>query len=133
MLTYSNLISLKTFEERMDYLATDSMPSEVTFGALRFLNQAFYNSLRWKRVRMHVIARDLGCDLSMPGHTIFGKTIVHHMNPLEPKDIYNDSEKLLNPEFLVTVSHRTHHGIHFGFQTDLQFNTERFEGDTKLW
>ena len=133
MLTYSELMLYETFEDRMDYLATDSMPSEITFGALRFLNQAFYNSQQWKLVRMHVIARDLGCDLSIPGRTIFGKTIVHHMNPLTPKDIYEKSEKSFNPEFLVTVSHNTHQGIHFGRRPDIQFEIERFKGDTKLW
>ena len=133
MLTYSELILYETFEDRMDYLATDSRPSEITFGALRFLNQAFYNSRQWKHVRLYVIARDLGFDLSIPGRTIFGKTIVHHMNPLLPKDIYDKSEISLSPEFLITVSHSTHQGIHFGRVSDIPFEIERVKGDTKLW
>lgn len=133
MLTYSDLILLKTFEERMEYLATDSTPSEITFGSLRSLNQAFYNSRLWKRVRDEVISRDVGFDLGVPGYNIVGRIIVHHMNPLVPKDIYNNSKNALDPEFLISVSNETHLGIHFGPREVLQFNTERFAGDTKLW
>jgi hypothetical protein len=131
MLTYTDLITFPTFEERVEFLRTDGKPSELTFDALRFLNQTFYNSRVWKRVRASVIARDLGFDLAIPGRVIFGRVIVHHMNPLIPKDIYLQSERALDPEFLITVSHDTHQAIHFGY---LKANIiDRFSGDTKLW
>ena len=132
LLTYSDLILLRTFEERLGYLRTDGLPSEMTFGQLRSLNQRFYASRLWKQTREAVIVRDLGYDLAIPGRAIFGKVIVHHMNPLRPKDIYHESERALNPEFLVTVSHNTHQGIHFGSQEHEPYS-ERFPGDTKLW
>ena len=104
----------------------------MTFGQLRSLNQKFYASRLWKQTREVVIARDLGYDLGIPDRPIFGKVIVHHMNPLRPKDIYHSSEWALDPEFLVTVSHNTHQGIHFGSQ-EHELYLERFAGDTKLW
>jgi len=132
MLTYTDLVLYSTFEERLEYLETDGKPSELTFDELRYLNQKFYNSRGWKRVRALVIARDLGFDLGIPGREILGKVLVHHMNPLIPKDIYLQSEKALSPEFLITVSHDTHQAIHFGYvKWDLM--EERVEGDTNLW
>lgn len=131
MLTYSDLVEIPTFEERVAFLRTDGKPSELTFDELRFLNQTFYNSRSWKRVRATVIARDLGFDLAIPGREIFGRVLVHHMNPLIPKDFYLQSDKTLNPEFLITVSHETHLAIHFGY---VKANiVDRFSGDTKLW
>ncbi len=133
MLTYTDLILLPTFKERVDFLRTDGKPSELIFDDLRFLNQALYNSRSWKTVRASVIARDLGFDLAIPGREIFGRVLVHHMNPLIPKDIYLHSEKILDPEFLITVSHDTHQMIHFGHSGKLDIVTDRFSGDTKLW
>jgi hypothetical protein len=132
MLTYTDLIMLPTFEERLDFLRTDGKPSELTFAELRYLNQRFYNSRRWKDVRRLVIARDMGYDLGIPGREIMGKVLVHHMNPLLPKDIYLYSERALDPEFLITTSHDTHQAIHFGYDKPEVF-IERHPGDTKLW
>ena len=132
MLTYTDLIMIPTFEERIDFLRTDGKPSELIFDKLRFLNQHLYNSKSWKSVRASVIARDLGFDLAIPGREILGRVLVHHMNPLIPKDIYFQMEKVLDPEFLITVSHDTHLAIHFGYiKADIV--TDRFSGDTKLW
>lgn len=132
MRTYSELIKLLTYEERLAYLRTDVLPSELTFDKLRYLNQRFYNSRGWKLTRNFVITRDLGFDIAVPGREIFGKAIVHHMNPLVPKDLYLGHEKLLDPEGLITVSHYTHEAIHFGFERPDPF-IERESGDTKLW
>lgn len=132
MLTYTDLIMIPTFEDRLEFLRTDGMPSELTFADLRFLNQSFYNSRSWKIVRESVIARDLGFDLAIPGYEISGRVIVHHMNPLIPKDIYFNSEKALDSEFLVTVSNDTHLAIHFGSRIPANFE-DRFSGDTNLW
>jgi hypothetical protein len=135
MLTYTDLITLSTFEERLDFLRTDGKPSELAFDELRFINQRFYNSRRWKNVRKAVIGRDLGYDLGIPGREIYGRVFVHHMNPLIPKDLYLNSQVALDPEFLITTSHATHQMIHFGIPTmgDIDFFIERAPGDTKLW
>ena len=133
MLTYTELMTKDSYEDRLRYLRTDGTPSEVTFGPLRKLNQRFYNSSVWRAARDAVIARDLGYDLAIPGRPIFGKVIVHHMNPLSPSDLVHSWDVALNPEFLITVSNDTHLGIHFGYEPEIAFGTERFAGDTKLW
>lgn len=132
MKTYSELVKLPTYEERLAYLRTDGLPSEVTFDQLRYLNQRFYNSKAWKLARRYVITRDLGFDLAVPGRDIFGKVMVHHMNPILPKDVYLGHEEILDSEFLITVSHYTHQAIHYGRETPDPF-IEREPGDTKLW
>ena len=132
MLTYSDLILLPTFEGRLEFLRTDGLPSEITFDQLRYVNQKFYNSRAWKRVRQSVIARDLGFDLAVPGREIFGKVLVHHMNPLTPKDLLLHSEGALEPEFLITTSHQTHQAIHFGIM-EPDTLLDRSLGDTNLW
>lgn len=132
MLTYSDLILLPTFEERLYFLRTEGLPSEITFDQLRYLNQKFYNSRAWKRVRGSVIARDLGFDLAVPGREIFGRVLVHHMNPIAPKDLLYHSEGALDSEFLITTSHDTHQAIHFGAEK-LDILPDRSLGDTNLW
>jgi len=132
MLVYSDLIQLPTFEERLEFLRTDGLSSELTFDKLRYLNQKFYNSRSWKTSRAFVISRDLGFDLAVPGREIIGRVLVHHMNPLLPKDLLYHSEEALDPELLVTTSYQTHRAIHFG--TELQeIVSDRKPGDTKLW
>lgn len=132
MMTHTDLIRFPTFEERLSYLRVDGPPSEIGFDKLRFLNQKFYQSSTWKRIRSNVISRDLGFDLGIPGREIIGKVIVHHMNVLKPKDIINHSDIALDPEYLITVSYETHQAIHFGspIREPIQ---DRFSGDTKLW
>ena len=132
MLTISEMMEYLTFEERLDYLMLEAASSQMTFESLRELNQAFYNSPLWKKIRLRVIARDLGYDLAVPGREIVGKVMVHHMNPLRPKDLLNMSELATNPEFLVTVSESTHNGIHYQSALPLPI-IERVPGDTTLW
>jgi hypothetical protein len=112
--TYSELITLPTFEERYEYLKLDGVVGEETFGFDRYMNQAFYQSREWKRVRDYVILRDNGCDLGVDGYTIYGKVLIHHMNPITAKDIATVSDYLMNPEYLICVSHTTHNAIHYG-------------------
>lgn len=134
MITYSDLLALPTFEQRLDFLRTDGLPSEVTFDQLRDLNQRFYNSKDWKFIRQMVIARDYGWDLAVPGRDIIGRVLVHHMNPLRPKDLIYHRDDALNPEYLITVSNSTHQAIHFGAEPQSQFVVvERRPGDTTLW
>lgn len=111
---YSELIQFDTFEERYRYLKLDGRVGEDTFGFDRYLNQIFYRSQKWKRIRNEVILRDNGCDLGIEGHEIHGRILIHHMNPITLKDIERESEILLNPEYLISTIHNTHNAIHYG-------------------
>ena len=112
--TYSELITLETFEERFLYLKLDGSIGEDTFGFDRYLNQLFYRSPEWKQVRNFVITRDMGCDLAIPDHEIINQQIlIHHMNPLTKEDIINKSDYLLNPEYLICTTKKTHNAIHY--------------------
>lgn len=113
--TYSELITLPTFEERYEYLRLDGIVCEETFGFDRYINQEFYQrSQEWKRIRDQVIIRDQGCDLGIEGREIRGKIIVHHMNPITKEDILMRSDFLLNPEYLICTLKSTHDAIHYG-------------------
>lgn len=114
MRTFTELSKLKTFEERFRYLELEGSVGSDTFGFDRYMNQNFYTSREWRTVKREVILRDNGCDLGVDGYTIFGRVIVHHMNPIAPEDILKRTELLLNPEFLICVSHTTHNAIHYG-------------------
>jgi hypothetical protein len=132
--SYSEFIRIPTFEERYRYLRQQSDVGIATFGHERWLNQQFYTSREWRRVRQVVIARDVGCDLGVEGREVFRDIIVHHMNPLELRDVTNHDPAILNPEFLISVSLRTHNAIHFGSEEQLQrVLVQRAPGDTKLW
>lgn len=112
--TYSELIALPTFEERYEYLRLNGIVGEDTFGFDRYLNQNFYRSAEWRRIRDRVIVRDNGCDLAIDDRIIYGKILIHHMNPITDKDLFNLSDILLDPEYLICVSHNTHNAIHYG-------------------
>lgn len=112
--TYSELILLPTFEERLKYCLLDGSVGETTFGYERYLNQQFYRSKEWKSVRRDVILRDEGCDLADPNHPIAGHIYVHHLNPIGKDDIVNGSPSLLDPENLISVSYNTHQAITYG-------------------
>lgn len=133
--TYSELILLPTFEERFKYLNLDGLIGEDTFGFDRYLNQYFYkNSLEWKKVRRDVIIRDNGCDLGSWDRPIFGKILIHHMNPLTKEDILKRTEILLNPEYLISTSLDTHNAIHYGsIETIIRDPIERTKNDTCPW
>ena len=112
--TYSELMTLSTFEERFEYLKIGGGVGKETFGWDRWLNQRFYQTPEWKTIRREVILRDGGCDLAIPDRLLTGKIYVHHMNPVDAGDIRSRAEILLNPEFLITVSYETHQAIHYG-------------------
>ena len=112
--TYSELITIPTYEERFRYLKLDGVVGEETFGFDRYLNQIFYNSDVWKSRRNKIIIRDNGCDMAMDDYEIKGKIYIHHMNPIAITDILTQSDFLLNPEYLVCVAFRTHQAIHYG-------------------
>lgn len=133
--TYSELISIPTFEERFQYLKLNGKVGESTFGFDRYLNQTFYKSDEWKRVRNEVIVRDMGCDLAIEDREIFGLILVHHMNPIVVEDIMHGTDFLLNPEFLICTSKNTHNAIHYGDESLLMDSVpiERRPGDTCPW
>lgn len=132
--TYSELALLPTFEERYDYLRIGGRVGEETFGFDRYLNQSFYLSKEWKRVRDIVITRDNGCDLGIPGREIFGKVIIHHLNQVLPEDLRERNTWILDPEYLITTSYETHQAIHYGDRSLLiTAPTERVRNDTCPW
>ena len=132
--TYSELITLPTFEERYRYLRLRGSVGEDTFGFDRYLNQKFYRSAEWKRIRDQVIVRDFGCDLGIADREIHGKILIHHMNPIREKDIRYLTDILLNPEYLICVSHNTHNAIHYGNEDLLVKNPiTRTPNDTCPW
>lgn len=132
--TYSELIALPTFEERYRYLRLRGSVGVDTFGFDRYLNQMFYRSAEWKRVRDQVIVRDNGCDLGMEDRMIPGRILIHHMNPITEKDILYMTDALMNPEYLICVSHTTHNAIHYGDE-DLLITAPvvRTKNDTCPW
>ena len=132
--TYSELITLPTFEERFKYLQLNGQVGESTFGFARYMNQVFYRSQKWKSIRDFVIIRDCGCDLGIEGYDIHGKIIIHHMNPLSMRDIETESDFLLNPDFLICTTHNTHNAIHYGDEKLLvTAPIERTKNDTCPW
>lgn len=132
--TYSELITLPTFEERFRYLQLDGRVGEETFGFDRYLNQAFYKSEEWLRVRDQVIIRDNGCDLGIEGREIYGRILIHHMNPITIDDIAKRSKYLLDPEYLITTVKNTHDAIHYGDESLLiKLPIERTRNDTCPW
>lgn len=132
--SYSELIKLKTFKERFEYLKLNGSVGEATFGYDRIFNQMFYKLTKWQNVRDKVILRDNGCDMGMEGYDIYGKIIVHHINPITMQDILNESSKLFDPENLICVSHTTHNAIHYSNENILaEMPVERKKNDTCPW
>lgn len=133
--SYSELRKLTTFEDRYEYLALKGAVGQATFGFDRHINQQFYTSAEWRHVRQQVIARDEGLDLGIDGYEIFDKVIIHHMNPMTVDDIaHNIDDRILDPEFLICTTHRTHNAIHYGDASLLvQPLVPRQPGDTRLW
>lgn len=112
--SYSELMKIPTFEERYKYLRLGGQVGEETFGFDRYLNQSFYKSKEWLHIRDIVIVRDNGCDLGIDGLDIYGRILIHHMNPISKIDILERSRLLLDPEYLICVSYNTHNAIHYG-------------------
>ncbi len=132
--TYSELKQLETFEERYRYLKLGGSIGKETFGFDRWVNQQFYKSIQWVSVRNRVIFRDHGCDLGILGYEIFSGLLVHHMNPITIEDFKQGEEWVLDPNFLITTSLKTHNAIHYGDESLLPRGpVVRKAGDTTLW
>ena len=112
--TYSELITIPTFEERFKYLQLKGSVGKDTFGYDRYLNQVLYRSPEWKRLRNQIIIRDGGCDLACDGYDIYNKVLIHHLNPITVEDVLTRSRNVFDPDNLVCVSHSTHNAIHYG-------------------
>lgn len=132
--TYSELITLPTFEERYRYLRLGGRVGEDTFGFDRYLNQLFYQTEEWRSVRDYVIVRDGGCDLAIEGREIRDRILVHHMNPITKEDILQRTKYLLDPEYLICTIKNTHDAIHYGDESLLLLPPiERSRNDTCPW
>ena len=132
--TYSELITLSTFEERYQYLRLNGRVGEETFGFDRWINQKFYKDPEWLRIRDEVIIRDNGCDLAIPGREIYSRILIHHMNPITKDDILQRSKYLLDPEYLICTIKNTHDAIHYGDENLLvKGPVERKPNDTCPW
>jgi len=132
--SYAELSRIDGFEGRFKYLRLHASIGVPTFGFDRYLNQMFYTSTLWRQVRNHVIARDVGCDLGVRGFEIHDRVVIHHVNPIAVEDIVDGSPDIIDPEFLITVSHKTHNAIHYGDESLLpKALVTRRPGDTKLW
>lgn len=118
--TYTELLSFDSFDDRFNYLKLSGSVGTDTFGYDRYLNQIFYKSYEWQRLRNQIILRDNGCDLAHPDYLIVGSIYIHHLNPISKKDLLERSDLLLNPEYMVCVSYDTHQAIHYGDEHLLQ-------------
>lgn len=131
---YSELITIPTFAERYEYLKLGGAVGVETFGFDRYLNQILYRSAEWKRFRNGIIIRDNGCDLACDGYDIYGKVMVHHIDPLTIEDVLKRHPKIFDPENVICVSHNTHNAIHYGDASLLVLGpVERTPYDTCPW
>ena len=134
MRCYGDLILLPSLQERFDYLRLNGEVGEEVFGYARYLNQEFYHGNDWLDVRARVIIRDHGCDLGVPGWKIQGHIYVHHMNPITMEQLKNNDPILLDPDYLISCSYRTHQAITWGREELLpQPLVVRRPGDTCPW
>lgn len=132
--TYSETILLPTFIERFRYLQIGGKVGAETFGYDRYLNQTLYRTAEWKRFRREVIIRDNGCDLGCDDREIYGKILVHHINPITVDDIINRHSNVFNLDNVICVSLDTHNAIHYGDEELLMLGPiERTKNDTCPW
>lgn len=136
--TYSELIQLATFEERLKYLMIGGRVGYETFGHDRYLNQLLYNSEYWKTVvRPAIVARDGGYDLGVVGCEICGSITIHHMNPITVEDVVNRNPIVFDPEYLITTAtNPTHRAIHYADASACMLvkpYAERKPNDTCPW
>lgn len=132
--SYSDLRQIDTFLERFRYLELRGQVGGSTFGFDRHMNQMFYSSKQWHDIRQEVILRDNACDLGVEDMDIYGRIYIHHMNPMTVDNIRDGDSSILDPEYLISTTHRTHNAIHYGDESQLPRKLiARRPGDTKLW
>ena len=128
MRSYSELIQLDSFSERLEYLKL--LDNNVS--SPRHMSSEFYKSKSWKTLRRIIMNRDNGFDLGIFGVYIEGPMYIHHINPITESDIIYQTSRLLDPDNLITVSGNTHNLIHYN-KVEKETWVERTPGDTKLW
>ena len=134
--SYTEMMKLPTYEERLKYLSLNGKVGDLTFGGHRYLNQKFYSSKEWRDCRRRVILRDKCCDLACEDRELDKGVMVHHINPITIADIVARSKKVLDPENLITVSRKTHELITYGREEDINIkplSIERTKNDTCPW
>ncbi len=132
--SYRELLRLKTFEERFEYLKLEGIVGRATFGFDRYVNQLLYHSKEWKLTRRDVIVRDKGCDLGISDREIFSGLVVHHINPVSLEAIERGDDRVFDLDNLICTSLHTHNAIHYGRSLLLKpLPQERTKGDTNLW
>ena len=132
--TYSELITIPTFEERYEYLKLDGVVGKDTFGFKRWLNQVFYTSGEWRALRRSIIIRDNGNDLGCDGFEIFGSILVHHIIDITYDDIYKRKPIVFDPNNLISTTLKTHNAIHYSNKSLLAVAPiERKKNDTCSW
>lgn len=132
--TYRELIRLRTFEERFQYLDLRGVVGNSTFGFDRYLNQILYHSKEWRRFRDDIIIRDEACDLGILGREINDKIIIHHLNPITIENVENRDDCVFDQNNAICTCHNTHNAIHFGGESVLtKLPKIRLKGDTSLW
>lgn len=132
---YSEVIKLKTFEERFNYLKLEGTVAHETFGGYRYLNQVLYHSPEWKRFRREIVIRDEGCDLADPLYPIGRMILIHHLNPIAIDDIRNHRHCVYDPENVICCSLYTHNAIHYCAEqpNDKEEWKPRYLNDTIPW
>lgn len=133
--TYSELIQIPTFDDRLKYAYIGGGVGKETFGFDRWVNQRLYNSKEWRQLRNDIIIRDNGCDLAAKGYDLYDRILIHHLNPITYDDVVNRADCIFDPENLICVSHETHNYIHYGMKEniDLGLNSERTPNDMCPW
>lgn len=131
-LSYREMAELPCYDDRLQYLRLHQKLYHKTFGANRYLNQAFYHSAQWQRAKRYVILRDNGKDLGINTLDILGNVIVHHINPITLEDIVNGNPMLVDPDNLICCSYDTHVKIHYTRKPREDY-IPRFENDTCPW
>ena len=134
--SYYEMLELRTYSERLEYLQLNGVVGRDTFGHGRYLNQKFYASHEWKQFRNKIILRDQGYDLGVVNedYLIQGKILIHHINPILFQDMQHGIDNgLMDPNNVICVSHQTHQAIHYGSEPRQVIFTERYENDTVPW
>ncbi len=132
--SYSELITIRGFLQRYEYLKLSGRVGVETFGSKRWVNQKLYRLPEWLRFRDKIIIRDCGCDLGVDGYDVFGPIIIHHINPITLDDILKRAPCVFDPENVICTKLSTHNAIHYGDESLLI--TEpiiRSENDTCPW
>lgn len=141
--SYVELMRLKTYDERLEYLKTYNTVGEATFGD-RQVNQEFYHSKEWRRVKRDIIIRDGCCDMALsefpigderindPKNRKYAVPYVHHINPVTQEMVEEMDPLVLDPDNLITVCYDTHQVIHYGPKSQNEI-VERRPNDTCPW